>query len=140
MKSLGCGKIMLSALLNMYKNTYNILNSTKISTSSGVRQGAPTSSLLFTTYVDEMVRMIKESMQNDGFLGRLHVLMLMDDTVIMATSREKCLKKLEAVLNFCEEYGMEINEKKTKFFVINSEANDKRPLILGGKTIGYNNS
>ena len=111
MKSLGCGKIMLSALLNMYKNTYNILNSTKISTSSGVRQGAPTSCLLFTTYVDKMVRMIKESMQNDGFLGRLHVLMLMDDTVIMATSREKCLKKLEALLNFCDEYGMMINEK-----------------------------
>merc|ERR1712121_627705 len=63
--------------------------------------------------------------------------MLMDDTVIMATSREKCLKKLEAVLNFCEEFGMAINEKKTKFFVINSEVNDKRPLNLRGKTIGY---
>ena len=138
MKSLGCGRIMLSALLNMYKNTYNVLNSTRISTSSGVRQGAPTSCLLFTTYVDKMVKMIKESVQSDGFLGRLHVLMLMDDTVIMATSREKCLKKLEAVLNFCDEYGMEINEKNTKFFVINAEANDKRPLSLNGKTIGYN--
>ena len=37
---------------------------------------------------------------------------VMDDTVILATPREKCLKKLEAVLNFCDEYGMEINEKK----------------------------
>ena len=137
MKSLGCGRTMLSALKNMYKNTYNVLNSTRIIISSGVRQGAPTSCLLFTTYVDKMVRMIKESVLSDGFLGRLHVLMLMDDTVIMATSRETCLKKLEAVLNFCEEFGMEINEKKTKFFVINSEENDKRPLNLKGKTIGY---
>ena len=69
-----------------------MLNSTKIDTSSGVRQGAPTSCLLFTTYVDKMVKMIKESVRNDGFLGSLHVLLLMDDTVIMATSREKCLK------------------------------------------------
>ena len=83
-----------------------MLNSTKINTSSGVRQGAPTSCLLFTTYVDKMVKMIKESVQSDGFLGHLHVLLLMDDTVIMATSREKCLKKLEAVLNYCEEFGI----------------------------------
>ena len=137
MKSLGCGRMMLSALMNMYKNTWNVLNSTIIDTSSGVRQGAPTSCLLFTTYVDKMVRMIKESVHSDGFLGRLHVLLLMDDTVILATSREKCLKKLEAVLNFCDEYGMEINEKKTKFFVINSEMNDKNPLNLRSKTIGY---
>ena len=128
---------MLSALMNMYKNTYNVLNSTKIYTSSGVRQGAPTSCLLFTTYVDKMVKMIKDSVQSDGFLGRLHVLMLMDDTVIMATSREKCLKKLEAVLNFCEEYGMMINEKNTSFFVINAAVDEKRPLHLNGKTIDY---
>ena len=113
MKTLGCGRMMLSALMNMYKNTWNVLNSTIIDTSSGVRQGALTSCLLFTTYVDKMVRLIKESVHNDGFLGRLHVLLLMDDTVILATSREKCLKKLEAVLNFCDEHGMEINEKKS---------------------------
>ena len=137
MKSLGCGRMMLHALMNMYKNTFNVLNSSKISTSSGVRQGAPTSCLLFTTYVDKMVKMIKEAVQSDGFLGRLHVLMLMDDTVIMATSREKCLRKLEAVLKFCDEYGMEINEKKTKFMVINSDSNDQRPLNSRGKTIRY---
>ena len=102
---------MLCALKGMYRNTYNVLNSTKINSSSWVRQGSPTSCLLFTTYVDKMVRMVKESVLNDGFLETLHILMLMDDTVIMATSREKCLKKLEAVLKFCGEYGIEINEK-----------------------------
>ena len=121
----------------MYKSTYSVLNSVAISSSSGVRQGAPTSCLLFVTYVDKMVKMIKDSVQSDGFLGGLHVLMLMDDTVIMATSREKCLKKLEAVLNFCDEYGMMINEKKTKFLVINATADEKRPLHLKGKTIDY---
>ena len=48
MKSLGCGRTMLSALMNMYKNTYNVLNSTKICTSTGVRQGAPNK--LFIVY------------------------------------------------------------------------------------------
>ncbi len=36
LKSIGCGKVMLYAIKNMYKSTYNILNSITISTSSGV--------------------------------------------------------------------------------------------------------
>ena len=137
LKSIGCGKVMLYAIKNMYKSTYNILNSITISTSSGVRQGAPTSCLLFITYVDKMVKMIKEAVPVDGFLGDLHALMLMDDTVILATSREMCLKKFNAVLDYCENYGMEINEKKTKFMVINHYSADKLPLITLGRKIEY---
>ena len=137
LKSIGCGKIMLHALRNMYKSTYNILNSITISTSSGVRQGAPTSCLLFITYVDKMIKIIKEAVPVDGFLGELHALMLMDDTVILATSREMCLNKFNAVLDYCENYGMEINEKNTKFMVINHTRGDKLPLITLGRKIEY---
>ena len=137
MKSIGCGKRMLQALKTMYWNTYNVLNSVEISTSSGVRQGAPTSCQLFIMYVDKMVKMIKEAVPTDVFLGRLHTLMLMDDTVILATTREACLKKLTAVLNYCEEYGMEINAKKKKFFVINPQKDDKIPMHTRNKTIDY---
>ena len=136
-KSVGCGRIMLCALRNMYKNTYNILNSITISTSSGVRQGAPTSCLLFIIYVDKMVKMIKDAVPVDGFLGDLHALLLMDDTVILATSREMCINKVKAVLDYCEEYGMEINEKKTKFMVINHSEEDKVPLKIQNRTIEY---
>ena len=137
MKSMGCGRIMLLALKNMYRNTVNVLNTIKIDTSSGVRQGAPTSCLLFIMYVDKMVRMIKEAVPVDGFLGTLHVLMLMDDTVIVATNRETCRRKVDAVLDYCGEYGMELNIKKTKFFVVNPQANDKAPLCTKGKIVDY---
>ena len=59
MKSLRCGRTMPSNLKNMYKSTYNVLNSKRINTSSGVRQGAPTRCLLFTTYVEKRDKMIK---------------------------------------------------------------------------------
>ena len=137
LKSIGCGKIMLYALKNMYKTTYNVLNSISISSSSGVRQGAPTSCLLFITYVDKMVKMIKEAVPVDGFLGDLHVLMLMDDTVILATSIEMCIRKLNAVLDFCDNYGMEINVKKTKFMVINNKDEDKLPIYTQNRKIEY---
>ena len=102
---------MLGAIKAMYKSTNNILKSATIDASTGVRQGAPSSCLLFVIYIDYMVRMIKRSVGNYGFLGLLLVLLLMDDAVIMATSREMYLKKLEVVYEFCCESGMKINAK-----------------------------
>ena len=84
-----------------------------------------------------MLRMIKDRIVTDGFLGSLHALLLMDDTVILATSREMCSRKLDTVLNYCREYGMEINEKKTKFFVINGDAVDRASLKISGISVDY---
>ena len=60
-----------------------------------------------------MVRMIKERIGLDGFLGNMHTLLMMDDTVVVSTSRDKCIQKLETVIDYCNSYGMVINEKKT---------------------------
>ena len=68
---------------------------------------------LFILYVDRMIKMVKAAFQDDGFLGSLHMLMLMDDTVLFATSREKLIEKFQKCQDFCEEYGMSINQKKT---------------------------
>ena len=45
-------------------------------------------------------------------------MMLMDDTVILASSREKCAEKLQILKDFCTSSGMIINESKTKFMAI----------------------
>ena len=48
----------------------------------------------------------------DGFLESLHALLLMDDTVLLATSRDRILNKFQIVDLFCKEYGMSSNVKK----------------------------
>ena len=53
---------------------------------------------------------------------------MMDDSVIMATSREKFLQKIEILMQFCEEHGMLVNELKTQFMVINNCQTDKEPI------------
>ncbi len=126
LRDLGCGRVMLTAIKTMYKCTKNILKSTAtIDASIGVRQEAPSSCLLFLLYIDQMVRMLKRAVQTDGFLGSLHTLLLMDDAVILTTSRDMCVKKLNVICNFCRKSGMVINENKTKFFVINGEDHDR---------------
>ena len=137
LRSRGCGKVMLKAIQAMYTCTKNVLKSAVINATIGVRQGAPSSCLLFVIYIDEMIKMIKNSIAEDGFLGGLHALLLMDDTVIIATNRAKCEAKLRIVMNYCNEYGMCINVKKTKFFVINGTKVDKIPLVVQSTNICY---
>lgn len=120
---------MTKAIRSMYSCTKNIMKSVIIESSIGVRQGAPTSCLLFILYIENEIG-------HDDFLGDLHALLLMDDTAIVATTREMCERKLD-VLRYCNSSGMVINEKKTKFFVINGNEEDKSNLKVRGVDVGY---
>ena len=70
----------------LYSNIKLVFHSASVSTSIGVRQGAASSCILFIIYLDIMVRMIN-TVETDGFLTSLHALLLMDDTVLLATGR-----------------------------------------------------
>ena len=84
--------------------------------------------------------MIKNNVNSDSFLDWLHTLMLMDDTVILATSREKLQQKLEYLEAYCKEYGMVVNETKTKLMVINGDEEDRVTLLMGDVPIKHADS
>jgi hypothetical protein len=137
LKSLGCGGVMLNAIIAIYKCTKLLFKGIAISANIGVKQGASTSCLLFILYVDRMIKMIKNSFQNDGFLGSIHILMLMDDTVLLSTTKECLVRKFQTCQQFCQEFGMTINELKTKFMVINHDENDQEVIVSGSITVKY---
>ncbi len=109
---------MLAALIAMYRVTDIVLGTVIISVTIGVPKGSPTSCLLFILYVNNLIKLIKESCAPEGFLSWLHLLVLMDDTVLLSTSRASMLRKLGTIKQFCDKYGMKINVSKTKFFVV----------------------
>ena len=135
LKSLGCGVVMLCAIAAMYQDTQLILGAAIISVTLGVKQGSPSSCFLFTLYVNPLIRELKAKCGVDGFLGTLHCLLLMDDTIILSTSREGVLKKLDILTDFCDQSGMKINMKKTKFMVVNGDDQDKLDLTSNGITV-----
>lgn len=132
LKRIGCGTVMLAALVSMYRVTESVIGGAVMTATLGVRQGSPTSCLLFIVFMNELIRMLKDGCAPDGFLGWLHSLVLMDDTVLLSTSREGMEHKLRLLLHYCEDYGMIINESKTKFFVIGGTPEDREPLRVGG--------
>ena len=112
LKSLGCGVRMLQALVSMFWLTQFVLGSTVITATLGVKQGSPTSCFLFTLFVDEFIRCVKGRSALDGFFEWLHLLMLMDDTVLFATSRERLCEKLNLLVEWCDKSGMIIKVVK----------------------------
>ena len=83
------------------------------------------------------MKMVKTAFKEDGFLGTLHMLMLMDDTVLFATSKEKLIEKFQKCQDYCKEFGMSINQKKTQFMVINKSKKDNKPIASRGITVKY---
>ena len=135
MEKLGCGSAMLNAIASAYSDTRMILRSASISTSCGVRQGSPTSCTLFTLFVNRLIRNLKDQCQPDGFLQWLHCLMLMDDTILLATTRTSALQKIRIMSAFCRSSGMKVNEKKTQFMVIGGKEDDRTLFVVDGLTI-----
>ena len=117
---------MLLALIAMYRTTQSIIGTTAITVSVGVRQGSPTSCLLFVLFVNDLIKLLKDKCTLDGFLLWLHVLVFMDDTVLLSTSRNGIITKLGLLNEFCVSHSMKINASKTKFSVINGNDDDKK--------------
>ena len=113
LKSAGCGKVMLEILKAIYRNTRFLFKMVAILSNMGVKQGSSASSLLFTIYVDKMIRMVK-AYEDDGFLGALHILMLMDDTILFASTKENLVKKFQICQDYCKDYGMSIKRNKNE--------------------------
>ena len=128
----GCGQRMLSALVSGLSDTRSLLNTIMVDSSIGVRQGGSSSCFLFTLFVNPLTRALN-ALGPDGFLENHHVLLLMDDTVIFASSRERMQTKLDTLHEYCAQHGMQVNVSKTKFIAIN--ADNDMPFRLGDLNI-----
>ena len=137
LKRLGCGFMMLFAIGAMYKVTKSILGTAVITAAIGVRQGSPTSCFLFNLFVDTLIVMLKKRCENDGFLSWLHVLMLMDDTVSLATSWRKLEEKMNILWEYCDTHSMLVDTDKTKFMVICRDDHDKLPIAMHNNHIQH---
>ena len=135
--SLGCSALMLYALVHMYSSTFSIIGSSVVTATIGVRQGSPLSGFLFIMFMNGLIRLMKQRCHEDGWLKWLHTLLLMDDAIILATSYESFLYKLEVLHEYCDTHGMLVNETKTKFMVINGNNDDRIDIQWYGIVIKH---
>ena len=135
LKQMGCGYRMLKAIAKTYCRTESVLGTTIIEVCLGLKQGSPTSCILFIIYLNELIKLYHSRCSDDGFLNWLHVILLMDDAAVLATSRKRCEEKLRIMNDFCLNFGMKMNFSKTKFMVINGTERDKDTIMIDDKEI-----
>ncbi len=93
LKLMGCGPAMVVAIACTYSCTQMALGEVVITVTVGVGQGSPSSCVLLVFFKNDLIRAFKRRCAADSFLVWLHCLMLIDDTVILATSRERWKEK-----------------------------------------------
>ena len=76
-------------------------------------------------------------MSSRWFLVWLHILVMMDDTVLLSTTKQGMKDKIKILNDYCNSYGMTINYSKTKFMVVNGDKEDKEPILYNKVIINY---
>lgn len=131
LKQAGCGKVMLAALIALWRVTESIIGSAVATATQCIKQGVSTSCFLFIIFVNELTKRIKMC-QSEPFLQWLHILVLLDDTVLLSTTRTRTIYRLKVLHDFCEAYCMKVNVS----FVINGEAGAREQLHVCRRPCG----
>ena len=132
----GCSQKFLNAIYCTLDNTYSYMGNEVVEAKRGVRQGGSTSCSLFTFYINDTIRAI-DAFEPDGFLGHDHILLLMDDTVLLTTTRERMGQKLSLLYQTAVTLGMTLHPSKAKFLTVNSS--DTQPFHIGHIVISATN-
>ena len=138
----GLGNKMISFIKRMYENTFMRVRvgdsvSESFKYERGVRQGCPTSPLLFNLYINDILDDINPVPIPGLELG-LRGLMFADDTVIIADSRHDLVSKLESIKQWMIDNAMEVNPSKCGIMSIpigTINSTNIEPVLYNGEVI-----
>ena len=107
---------------------------------SGVRQGDSLSPILFASFINDLGLEMNEL--NKGLQIHQHTLNLLmyaDDIVCLAPDHKNTQMQLDLLSNWCDEWGMFVNVKKTQVVHVRHHQKPvcKKPLFCIGKPLDY---
>ena len=100
--------------------------SPQFNTTCGIRQGAPSSSLLFLIFINDLIDYVRNRYVNEALIEAIHVLLHADDTLIVNTDRLLFKKKCNIMLDYFMENKLRLNLGKSGYLLINGKRNDKK--------------
>ena len=110
-------KAMYSSVKSAVKHKGEI--SATIDSKLGVKQGDPSSSLLFMMFVNDIISNINTNLEGIVTIDELKLFLLSyaDDQVLFATSPSSLQSMLTDLENYCNTWGLKINVNKTKVLI-----------------------
>lgn len=134
----GLGQTMIGFIRRMYANTHMRVRidnacSRPYKYDRGVRQGCPTSPLLFNIYINDILNNT-QPVPIPGLEHGLRGLMFADDTVIIAESHRDLVSKLDGIHTWMADNAMEINPSKCGVMLITSSESPLDAVHYNGET------
>ena len=128
---MGIGNCMLQALKRIYLHTTCIIGNAKdaadeFRTYSGIRQGAPSSVLLFILFMDELITFLQRHCVEEPLINTMHCLLHADDTVIICTDRKLFIEKCNRMTQYFDENNLSLNLSKSSYLIINGKEQDTK--------------
>ena len=124
MKRTGIPELERRLIANLYWGQTAVVKigseiSESITVKKGVRQGCILSPVLFNLYTDYMIDEAFEDLEGVNVNGENFTnIRYADDTVLVAESESKLQLLVQSLNEKCREYGMSLNENKTKVMVL----------------------
>ena len=100
-------------------------------------RGASSSTWLFITFIDGLVKFLKERCVEEPLTGLLHCLLHADDTAIVGTSREKFITKCNLMIEYFNENQLTLNFSKSAYMIINGKNELKTDIELSNGNLEY---
>ena len=109
-------------------------------THTGIKQGASSSVILFITFLDDIIDILKERCVEEPILGKLHFLLHADDTLLLSIDRELFKVKCNILIETIKAKKMSLNYTKSRYLIINPKTDDTRSeLKLNDEWLDYSN-
>ena len=134
-------------LKNMYSNSSAYIKlsgflSNKFKISKGTEQGHPLSPDLFKIFLNDLSQLLEDSDCPELSNILISHLLWADDLIMLSKSPKTCQKQLQILEKYCHEWGIEINEIKTKIMIFGGDKAKKNNFNfnLNGKPLEIVNS
>ena len=144
---------MINAIKAMYATVRSIIKhnhqlSNTITSNLGVKQGDPSSSLLFMMFVNDIVTSINTDLDGIFSIGelKLFIILFADDQVLFSTSPTTLQTMLNDIETYCNVCGLKINVAKSKVLIFEKSIeptlydfylyNEKLEIVTSFKYLG----
>ena len=107
----------------------------------GIKQGGINSPEFFGCYIDDIATLLRESNVGCFIFGIFLALILFaDDLCLLAPTRSALNKMIKSCADYCKDFALTFNAKKSKIVVFSKKSIDLEklgPIMLNGSKIEY---
>ena len=138
---IGISSIMLTVLMSIYLASKSVIEhkgdfSDYLILLTGIKQGAPTSGLLYIIYTSGLIDIFNREFNAEPLIGLLHMLMHADDILMLASTKQKAREKLLRLIKYSKENFIKLQLTKCAIMCVNSkDPDDYKALIVDDITL-----